>query len=187
MCRLFQTVSLLSYHPSFFFFRVWRNKVPAGLYTVQNNLAYYAMTHLDAATYQLLYQLKILTTALFSVLLLNKTLSTRQWGSLMVLCLGVGLVQTSSMSSAEEEGKSEDEKANSFKGLAAVVAACCSSGLAGVYFEMVLKNAKTSLWVRNIQLGALGLLLGLLPVVREREEILEKGFFFGYTGIGESA
>ena len=33
-------------------FDVIRLLVPAGLYTVQNNLAYFAMTHLDAATYQ---------------------------------------------------------------------------------------------------------------------------------------
>ena len=53
---------------------LFRLSVPAGLYTVQNNLAYFAMSHLDAATYQLLYQLKILTTALFSVLLLKRSL-----------------------------------------------------------------------------------------------------------------
>ncbi len=97
------------------------------------------MSHLDAATYQLLYQLKILTTALFSVLLLGKSLSRQQWGSLCLLCLGVGLVQTSSVTGGD--------KANSILGLLSVIAACCSSGLAGVYFEMVLKNAKTSIWV----------------------------------------
>ena len=73
-----------------------RLAVPAGLYTVQNNLAYFAMSHLDAATHQLLYQLKILTTAIFSVLLLKKSLSPTQWTSLCLLCLGVGLVQSSS-------------------------------------------------------------------------------------------
>lgn len=110
-----------------------RLMIPAGLYTVQNNLAYFAMSNLDAATYQLLYQLKILTTALFSVILLKKTLNFKQWISLCVLVLGVGLVQassikTSSSTSTMEDGTEEhsvdlvaDEKAkNSFLGFLAV-------------------------------------------------------------------
>ena len=59
-----------------------------------------------------------------------------------MLCLGVGLVQSSSAGSGGTEA--DEQSQNSALGLAAVVAACCSSGLAGVYFEMVLKGQKTS-------------------------------------------
>ena len=46
--------------------------VPACLYVLQNNLNYEAISNLDGPTFQLLYQLKILTTALFSVLMLKR-------------------------------------------------------------------------------------------------------------------
>ncbi len=46
--------------------------VPACLYVVQNNLNYVAISNLPGPTFQLLYQLKILTTAVFSVLMLKR-------------------------------------------------------------------------------------------------------------------
>jgi UDP-sugar transporter A1/2/3 len=54
---------------------------------------------------------------------------------------------------------------NPFKGFMAVTAACLTSGLAGVYFEMVLKGTKADLWTRNIQLSFFSLIPALLPVL----------------------
>lgn len=71
----------------------WKLAIPAGLYTLQNSLQYVAVSNLDAATFQVTYQLKILTTAMFSVTLLGRSLSTRKWISLVLLIVGVSIVQ----------------------------------------------------------------------------------------------
>ncbi|NP_001411859.1 CMP-sialic acid transporter isoform 2 [Mus musculus] len=67
--------------------------VPSLVYAVQNNMAFLALSNLDAAVYQVTYQLKIPCTALCTVLMLNRTLSKLQWISVFMLCGGVTLVQ----------------------------------------------------------------------------------------------
>ncbi|UPX15511.1 UDP-galactose transporter Gms1 [Ascochyta rabiei] len=71
----------------------WKLAIPALLYTLQNTLQYIAVSNLDAASFQVTYQLKILTTAMFSVLMLGRSLSSRKWLSLLVLVIGVSIVQ----------------------------------------------------------------------------------------------
>jgi UDP-sugar transporter A1/2/3 len=63
------------------------------------------------------------------------------------------------------------------KGFGAVIAACFTSGLAGVYFEMVLKNSKADLWVRNVQLSLFSLIPALLPVLYSTTPPHSRGFF----------
>lgn len=67
--------------------------VPAIIYTLQNNLLYVAVSNLSAATFMVTFQLKILTTALFSVAMLKKSLNKYQWFSLVLLFIGASVVQ----------------------------------------------------------------------------------------------
>lgn len=66
--------------------------IPSGLYAIQNNLLFIALSHLNAATYQVTYQLKILTTALCCVFMLGKKIDKHQWISLCMLAIGVAFV-----------------------------------------------------------------------------------------------
>ncbi|KAF9484730.1 nucleotide-sugar transporter [Pholiota conissans] len=147
----------------------WKLSIPAILYVIQNNLQYVAASNLEAATFQVTYQMKILTTATFSVMLLRKKLSSSQWISLLFLAIGVGVVQI--QVGAEKHGSAAASVTagmhalNPMKGFIAVVAACFTSGLAGVYFEMVLKNSQADLWVRNVQLSLFSLLPAIAPII----------------------
>lgn len=151
--------------------------VPSVVYAVQNNMAFLALSNLDAAVYQVTYQLKIPCTALCTVLMLNRSLSRLQWFSVFMLCGGVTLVQWEPV----EATKVQVEQ-NPLVGFMAIAIAVLCSGFAGVYFEKVLKSSDTSLWVRNIQMYLSGIVATLIGVyVKDGEKVQEKGFFFGYT------
>ena len=78
---------------------------------------------------QVSYQLKILTTALFSVFMLKKQLSKSQWVALVMLFVGVSLVQLqhTNTSKAKSTGRSQ----NPTIGFIAVLTSCLCSGFAG--------------------------------------------------------
>lgn len=193
----------------------WKLAVPAMLYAIQNNLQYVASHALDPSTFQVTYQLKILTTALFSVILLNRSLPILKWASLVMLTAGIALVSleesnhrnghavkpapidpTSSASALGElldaqngdaaaaaaaEVASSNDRPEFVVGLMAVLIACILSGLAGVYFEKILKNTQGSIWLRNIQLSFFSLPFSLLAVyLKDGEGVTEQGFFAGY-------
>lgn len=158
--------------------------VPAFLYLIQNNLQYIAVSNMSAATYQVTYQLKILSTAVMSVLILNKKISCSKWLALAILTAGVAAVQISSMPSGSNTAPQPN--INMTVGFAATIAACCCSGLAGVYFERILKKSEVSLWTRNVQLGLYSIVIGLAGYHYELGGMAEQpvgGFFHGYTSL----
>jgi len=151
--------------------------VPSAVYLIQNNLLYVAASNLDVATYQITYQLKILTTAMFAVTMLGKKLLPTQWFSLVLLVAGVAMVQLSDVKEVKSAGPDQSK----FVGFSAALTACCLSGFAGVYFEKILKGSDISVWMRNVQLAILSVPLGLLTsYVKDGDSISTKGFFHGY-------
>ncbi|KAF7458332.1 UDP-galactose transporter subfamily protein [Cryptosporidium felis] len=155
--------------------------VPGLLYVVQNNLLFIALSNLSGAVYHVTYQLKILATAVLSVLIMGKQLSKIRWLSLLMLTTGAVLVQPGKSSSSGIGVRSTDN----FLGLCSVLLACVTSGLAGVFLEKLLKDSKTSIWARNIQLALYGTVFGYIGCFTGKEglEISNKGFFYGFNSL----
>lgn len=70
------------------------------LYSIGNVMSYYALGKVEASVYTVLSQLKILTTAAFSMLLLGKTISFTKWRALMMLIIGCILVASPTFNKA---------------------------------------------------------------------------------------
>ena len=177
-------------------------------------MQYIAATNLDAATFQVTYQLKILTTAFFSVVMLHRKLSNAKWTALGVLTMGIILVVLpkdglnawlgSKDTSNDLPQDSTIGNQSNATGLFAVLAACVLSGIAGVYFEKIVKGTnndtteekrksgqllhdeqaiKIQLWIRNIQLSLFSVILGCIFVVglQDGATIAKVGFFQNYS------
>jgi len=154
-----------------------RLSVPALCYTLQNNLIFLALSNLSAASCQVLYQTKTITTALFSVVLLGKRFGWRQWLSFFLLAFGVVLVQS-------QDAKSEQapEGNRPLVGIGAALTAAALSGFAGCYLELMFNKGATSLWMRNVQLALFTIPLQLVAVAQsDLAAVRRHGLLQGFT------
>lgn len=151
------------------------------LYTVQNNLLIIALSNLSAAEYQVTYQLKILSTALMSVLVLGRVLEPLKWGALALLTCGVTLIQWRD-AATDIDGSLPERSANRALGLVAVLAACVTSGLGGVLMEKLVKRKGVSMWETNFQVAVVSTGFALAGAVAQDAQAIRGGRFFqGYT------
>merc|ERR1711924_232648 len=133
---------------------------------------------MGAAVYQVTHQMKILTTALFSILILGKTFGLVKWASLLLLTMGIALIQLPRDATAS----AVPVQGNAFIGFIAVFCGCMTSGLGGVYLEKVLKQSDMSIWMRNIQLALSGIVFAVVAVLmQDSRAVRDNGFHQGYS------
>lgn len=162
--------------------------VPALLYLVQNSLLYVALSNLTAPIFQVTYQAKLVTTAVVSVIMLNRKYTFQQWICLCILSVGVAIVVLGESSNSQKDVPAGEQSL--FLGLIAVTIACFSSALAGVYFEKVIKAGgkekarPVSVWMRNIQLAFFSILTALIQgwwSAKPSASGDQKEYFHGFT------
>jgi UDP-sugar transporter A1/2/3 len=163
--------------------------IPSMLYLLQNTLLYVALSNLSAPMFQVTYQSKLLTTALVSVIMLQRRYSFKQWGCLAALGFGVSIVVLGASDKKDVPSEGEPEQSLT-TGLTAVTVACFSSALAGVYFEKVLKtstsaNGETkkpvSMWMRNMQMAFFSVIIALINGYRMTGRDAEVPFMHGFS------
>merc|ERR1719356_1624437 len=97
--------------------------------------------------------------------MLGKRLSMLQWMALGALTAGVSLVTLSQMQPSSSAGGTNGAWTSSVTsivpGIVAVLIAAMVSGLAGVYFEKILKTSQVSLWARNLQMAVYSVVIGI--------------------------
>eukprot|EP01063_Lacrimia_lanifica_P032631 TRINITY_DN560_c0_g1_i1.p1 TRINITY_DN560_c0_g1~~TRINITY_DN560_c0_g1_i1.p1 ORF type:complete len:360 (+),score=111.41 TRINITY_DN560_c0_g1_i1:64-1143(+) len=158
--------------------------VPAILYLFQNNVQYLAVGILDVATYTVSYQSKTIWTGILSILMLGRTLGLNKWTGIILLVGGISAVNLGGSNKSEAAAERTFTASERMFGLVLINAAAVASALAGVSFEKLLKGVSVSLWTRNMQLAFYSIFTGLLVLyttAEQREQVVAKGFFHGYT------
>jgi UDP-sugar transporter A1/2/3 len=125
--------------------------VLAAIYGTMNILSFVALQYIGAGEFTICAQLKILTTAGFSVMIIGTKLSWTRWRALGLLVLGCTLVASPAFTGVQ---KSKEVMLQIF-GYSAVLTEVALSGFASIYFEKVVKSTSevVTIWERNFQLG----------------------------------
>lgn len=171
------------------------------LYSVGNVLSYYALARVEVAVYTVTSQLKIFTTAIFSVVFLGKTVTGTQWRALCLLVIACILVaspafgrgrpcptaddEVTSASAISSKPVNMDYMIETMFGVGAILVIVIISGFSAIYFEGILKaeNEKITIWERNYQLALYSTIFLVLVIVWDisDEETQDLVFFRGWT------
>lgn len=168
--------------------------VPSLLYAVDNNLNYVILRFLDPATLAVLWNLKILTTAVLFRLVLKRELSELRKIAIALLLLGVVTSQSDHLekqaraAAGEATGSSSADGTGTSPrdfsvGILLVLIGVTISSCASVFTEWTFKRKSDCpfMW-QNVMLYVYGILFNGFALLAEHDEITERGFFDGYNG-----
>ena len=146
--------------------------IPAVLYLIQNCLGYIGYKYVPIPVMAVLGQCKLISAAIFSIILLKKQYSDLQMKSLIQIIIGASVVVISQL----DYHKHIAVKMLYALGLICTLVSFCLSGLTNVYIEKILKEKKTGVWIRNVQLSFFSIII--LSISLSLTPGYEWGFFY---------
>mmetsp|Transcript_57678 Transcript_57678/g.182653 ORF Transcript_57678/g.182653 Transcript_57678/m.182653 type:complete len:347 (-) Transcript_57678:1264-2304(-) len=127
--------------------------VPSIIYLIHHNLTFAMLRYLTPSTYQILGNIKIITTGLLSRVMLKRKLSYLRWMALVLLMVGT---TTSQLGGQGSKGSSFRTVGSPVTGYLLGLINALLSALAGVYTEFLMKKNQDTLNWQNIQLYGCG-------------------------------
>lgn len=124
--------------------------IPAGLYALYDILSYINLQRMDATTYFLLLQFRLVLTAVLHQYMFSKKLLSHQWMALGITTLGC-LVKTLGDTQAFSSSPEDTSTSLSLTSYLLLLLQIVASTTAGVYNERLLKGqAQVSINVQNM-------------------------------------
>ena len=154
--------------------------VLAFIYGAMNILSFVSLRNISAGMFTIFAQLKIISTATFSTIILRRQYSWTKWRALIALMLGVLLFSEPIWGDPTKQKVSSND-ANQVLGTIAVLVEVTLSGFASIYFEKVIKTdpLKLGIWERNFQLALGSFPIYIMFIVADGGG--EAGFFGGWS------
>lgn len=131
--------------------------IPSIIYLIHNNVQFATLTYVDTSTYQIMGNLKIVTTGILFRLFLGRKLSHLQWMAIVLLAVGT----TTSQIKGCGESSCDSVFSAPIQGYMFGVLSACLSALAGVYTEFLMKKNNDSLYWQNVQLYTFGVIFNM--------------------------
>mmetsp|Transcript_20693 Transcript_20693/g.39327 ORF Transcript_20693/g.39327 Transcript_20693/m.39327 type:complete len:334 (-) Transcript_20693:458-1459(-) len=177
-------------------YRYLKACIPALLYFISNNVNFIIIRELDPVAFQILNNIKILTTAILFKFMMNADVSPLQWRMLLVLMAGSIMSQLGGCN-AGGSGMKGTTLGYSLKVVNSVLTATAT-----VYNEKFMKGNDDSIHFQNCQLYSFGLLFGVGAVINHfradalKFQVLTEGYTtvvvflvlnYAFVGIATSA
>lgn len=153
----------------------WKNArlypIPSLIYLVHNNVQFMTLKYVDPSTYQILGNLKIVTTGILFRIFLHRKLNKLQWWALVLLMVGATISQVSGCGNSTFSAPTQ--------GYVLGLVSACLSAMAGVYTEFLMKKNDDSLYWQNCQLYSFGVLFNAIALsVDDANKGFVNGFWF---------
>ncbi|CAL9030323.1 unnamed protein product [Prunus brigantina] len=131
--------------------------IPSIIYLIHNNVQFATLVYVDTSTYQIMGNLKIVTTGILFRLFLRRKLSNLQWIAIVLLAVGT----TTSQVKGCGEASCDSMFSAPIQGYMLGILSACMSALAGVYTEFLMKKNNDSLYWQNVQLYTFGVIFNI--------------------------